>query len=900
MIPLKIDIKNFLSYGPDIQTVNFEPYHLICLNGKNGHGKSALLDAITWAIWGQARKTTGTNKADEGLVHLGQKHMLIVLDFIVGNNEYKVRREFIKTQSKGMCILEFGVKQEDGTIKSLTDKTIKATQDIIEKSIGITFDAFVNSTFLRQGQSNEFSKKSPKERKEILASILQLNDFDTLKNYALNAAREIQNTIASKENIIAHIGKEETELQTGIQSYPSVLEAIAQKKNVLLAQETEQKKITEEIKKIEQIKELYKLLQTQQQELIEQKNQKTAQLKTVSEQWHILHKQTIQTRSLTDTQQQIQLLQKQLALQHKAQEQKLQLKEKYLSVKEQETALLKIIESEFVQEQQKYNTQLSILHEQIKQNTEQKIQKEQTLTHCSRTHIELVHKKEMLEKQRSELVKACSAYTQDQLTKQQQRLHEAQTEIKQIQTQSEQLVAKQKHLDHPESCCPLCEQQLSTSRKKFLIAQCTKEQEHAVHKQNELSHEIAQLQETIKMMHIALLQDETKKKELVHLEQNLALTQSLLEKQTHENTILEKEYKQVQHKAQELVQVLESVQKQIAMLPNLLEQKKQNNNALLAVQKDIEQIIAQGKALNYNAQEHKQLQDQYDALHKTIELIENHQTLLAQKEELYQQLTQLYQVIQNLQDEWHKKEIQKKEYATIDDTALRAQLKNSEAQIQALQKEIQTLLQEQSKQELYQEKIKKIEQEKKELQTSIETKQKEVFDYQEIAKALGKDGIQALLIEEAIPEIENEANDLLSKLTNNQTHIFIESLRDLKKGGHKETLDIKIADNFGLRPYEMFSGGEAFRIDFALRIAISKLLARRAGTNLQTLIIDEGFGSQDEEGLGLIMDCLTKIQDDFAKVIIISHLPLLKEQFPVQFFVHKQASGSVISVIEQG
>ena len=48
------------------------------------------------------------------------------------------------------------------------------------------------------------------------------------------------------------------------------------------------------------------------------------------------------------------------------------------------------------------------------------------------------------------------------------------------------------------------------------------------------------------------------------------------------------------------------------------------------------------------------------------------------------------------------------------------------------------------------------------------------------------------------------------------------------------------------------------------------------------------------------MDCLTKIQDDFAKVIIISHLPLLKEQFPVQFLVQKQASGSVISVIEQG
>jgi DNA repair exonuclease SbcCD ATPase subunit len=49
--------------------------------------------------------------------------------------------------------------------------------------------------------------------------------------------------------------------------------------------------------------------------------------------------------------------------------------------------------------------------------------------------------------------------------------------------------------------------------------------------------------------------------------------------------------------------------------------------------------------------------------------------------------------------------------------------------------------------------------------------------------------------------------------------------------------------------YEMFSGGEAFRINFAIRIALSKLLARRAGAPLPTLVIDEGFGTQDNLGL---------------------------------------------------
>ncbi len=46
----------------------------------------------------------------------------------------------------------------------------------------------------------------------------------------------------------------------------------------------------------------------------------------------------------------------------------------------------------------------------------------------------------------------------------------------------------------------------------------------------------------------------------------------------------------------------------------------------------------------------------------------------------------------------------------------------------------------------------------------------------------------------------------------------------------------------------MFSGGEAFRVNFAIRLALSEVLAQRAGARLQTLVIDEGFGSQDALG----------------------------------------------------
>ena len=191
MIPLKLQIKNFLSYGSEPQTIDFSPYHLICLSGKNGHGKSALLDAITWALWGQARKTLGVAKADQGLLRLGQTQMFVALDFMFNGQTYRVRREFAKTYGKPFAALDFGiVNQETQLLIPLTDKTIRQTQEKIESLLNLDIDSFVNSAFLRQGQSNEFSKKTAKERKVVLATILGLNRYETIRTLAMEKVKE--------------------------------------------------------------------------------------------------------------------------------------------------------------------------------------------------------------------------------------------------------------------------------------------------------------------------------------------------------------------------------------------------------------------------------------------------------------------------------------------------------------------------------------------------------------------------------------------------------------------------------------------------------------------------------------------------------------------------------------
>ena len=168
--------------------------------------------------------------------------------------------------------------------------------------------------------------------------------------------------------------------------------------------------------------------------------------------------------------------------------------------------------------------------------------------------------------------------------------------------------------------------------------------------------------------------------------------------------------------------------------------------------------------------------------------------------------------------------------------------------------------------------------------------------YRELQHAFGKRGVQALIIETAIPEIEDEANVLLGRMTEGRMSMHFETQRDTKSGGTIETLDIKISDENGPRSYELYSGGEAFRINFAIRIALSKLLARRAGAQLQTLIIDEGFGTQDAHGRQSLVEAINSIRDDFARIIVVTHVEEMRDAFPVRIDVYKTPQGSQLTI----
>jgi exonuclease SbcC len=182
------------------------------------------------------------------------------------------------------------------------------------------------------------------------------------------------------------------------------------------------------------------------------------------------------------------------------------------------------------------------------------------------------------------------------------------------------------------------------------------------------------------------------------------------------------------------------------------------------------------------------------------------------------------------------------------------------------------------------------------LETDLKRTREQSSLIKELQAAFGRNGVPAMIIEAAIPELEALANELLGRMTDGRMALRLMTQKERQSGNIAETLEIEIADELGTRPYEVFSGGEAFRINFALRVALSKMLAQRAGAPLRTLFIDEGFGTQDDTGRSRLVEAITAIQDDFDLILAITHIEELRDSFPVHIVIEKTPSGSRISV----
>jgi DNA repair exonuclease SbcCD ATPase subunit len=151
---------------------------------------------------------------------------------------------------------------------------------------------------------------------------------------------------------------------------------------------------------------------------------------------------------------------------------------------------------------------------------------------------------------------------------------------------------------------------------------------------------------------------------------------------------------------------------------------------------------------------------------------------------------------------------------------------------------------------------------------------------EKLTKMLGKNGIQTILLDAVIENLENKSNEILSFISNEPTSIMLDTQRVGADGvSIIETLDLKVNMNGVSQNFKSLSGGEQFRISLALRIALSEIASSHGGTSLEFLLLDEVNSPLDKNGVDNLFKNVISSLEDRYKILIITHDPSLKEKF---------------------
>ena len=171
--------------------------------------------------------------------------------------------------------------------------------------------------------------------------------------------------------------------------------------------------------------------------------------------------------------------------------------------------------------------------------------------------------------------------------------------------------------------------------------------------------------------------------------------------------------------------------------------------------------------------------------------------------------------------------------------------------------------------------------------------------YEELQKAWSKNGIQAIIIDNILPQIEDEINKYLKILSDDKIFIKFITQKENKNGNKSETLEIIVSDSKGARSYERYSGGQKTRIDFACHIGMSKFLAKRSGANIDLFVVDEGIGTLDDAGKQNFLDTVNLLGGIFKQVMVISHIPDIIEAFDNKIIVTNDIfNGSKVNIMK--
>lgn len=847
MLPIRLEIKNFLAFrSPD--ALRFDGIHLACITGANGAGKSSLLDAITWALWGEAR-----GKRDEEIIHQGQGDMSVQFDFEQEGTIYRVLRRRTRKGSTGS--LDLFVIKEEGDLETRSEGTVKATQAKINALLRLNHETFVNSAFLQQGKADAFTTKTPGRRKQLLAEILGLDRWNQYEDTVKDRLRVVDENISMVSSVIEQINAD-------LASEPALKKALADAEAAQQSAQIALEAARERVKAVENAPadlkaalirraDLDQQIQGHEKEMhaleaeiarrearIADYEKVLAQRDTITEGFAALKAAREADHSLGDKLRQLSDLDtRRRALERRLDAAKAELEGQISGARAAMRQLEQTIRGGDADQLAEITAELQSL-------------------------AGLDERRQTAEIQRGDL-------EQEQADKRAQN--------KTMKAEMDELKERLDRLKAAEGVeCPLCGQPLDAEHRALLIEQIQAEgtRRGDLYRANlTRTAEIDQAVVSIKGEVKALEKDE---KHVNELQRKAAVLQTTARAADEAR----QQYDARAAEADALTRTLEA------------------NDYAHELREQLNALDEERAALGYDRDQHDSAREQLS----TFSAFEEQQKQLELAE---QSLPDLHEARENAQ---HRLDKHQADLTTARE-ALAFALTDI-GQKEALVKEFNARDQEMRTQEAAERaahgRVIEARQELNVLQTQRDRKAKKEKEREELRSdramlddlklAFGKNGVPALVIDTAIPELETAANRLLSKMTDGRMALTITTQREKITGGTAETLDIHIADELGTRSYEMFSGGEAFRINFAIRVALSQMLARRAGAHLSTLFIDEGFGTQDDEGRTKLVDAINAVQDDFDLILVITHIEELRDSFPVHIALEKSSEGSQIRV----
>lgn len=870
MIPKKLIISNFQSYGEEPQELDFDRFRIACLTGVNAAGKSSLIEAMGWCIWSKGR----TGK--EGLINENASEMQVSCIFETNGKTYRIVRRATRKKNGGTTEqVDLHIFDPENSIfKSLNENTLRLTQKKILDLVGLDYDAFISSSFISQGRSNEFTLKSPKERKEILAQILRIDRYASLAEKAREKARAL--------------GEEVTYLSGRISTLRDDLSNSPELRAELKTKTSESKKTEKELTartvlcmELEQQLTTMKGLELERKTLKAQLAGIDSRKKELAVRNGKLREEEAELRTLVDSRDTIEQniskfnrLKEQLAALESASKTVDKLRQNSMRI--ESTKTLKTEKASH-----KAETLESALHtsDSALQHLAEKIK---TLQTDRQTVADLGKQQHMLE---------TSAFSLEQeLNGKDRCMHSLSLVENRIKTLLENLEEiKTKGLEFKGiegTTCPLCHSTVDDAHKEKVL------EEYRVQYRN-TEKQLAQNRTEKKQL-------ETLWRDLEKKQQESNAKQEKLQTVRHKLLVLEERLKQLE----ELEATFDETGKaREAQAAELRETRDALTSGTIAAEevRQLSQINAEIASLGYKPEVHESLKAELEALSNAESRAGALAMAASRLEKLIVECDTCRTELASLEKEQKTLANRLDETASLlaDKPELEKRFESAEREKKTTEKMLRQLLVEKQSLQNHLDKLAEKKKQRKELSKELEKKeeQKNVFDI--LHEAFGIKGIQSLLIENAVPQLEEQANSILGKLTQHQMAFEIRTQKLRINKNVTETLEIAISDSQGeVRDYESFSGGEKFRIDLSLRIALSKLLSMQTGHGIKLLVIDEGFGTQDEDGLDAIIDSIHRITEEFEKIVLITHLEKLKDAFEVKIAVSRQPEqGSAFSII---